>query len=200
MKRSVVAVAVLALLAEKPMHPYEMQRLIRERGKERVINVTWRTSLYKTIDRLADAGLVATVGTERAGGRPERTVYEITDDGRETVRTWLRGMLTAPREDFPEFTAAIAYLPLLDAGEVRSCLAGRLAALERDLADIHESKAAGARLGLPRLVLLEEELREATVRAHIDWITGVVADLDAGRLRWTAEELAAFSAELERER
>ena len=49
-QRSGLALAVLALAAEEPMHPYRMQQLLRERGKDQVVNVGQRSQLYKTID------------------------------------------------------------------------------------------------------------------------------------------------------
>ena len=58
-KRSPLALAVLALLIEAPMHPYRMQQLIRSRGKDQVINVRQRGSLYQTIDRLEREELIA---------------------------------------------------------------------------------------------------------------------------------------------
>ncbi|MGA7204440.1 MAG: PadR family transcriptional regulator, partial [Specibacter sp.] len=80
-KRSSLALAVLALLEEAPMHPYRMQQLITLRGKDQVVNVSQRASLYTTIDRLSREGLVRVTETERDGQRPERSIYEITDEG-----------------------------------------------------------------------------------------------------------------------
>lgn len=51
-KKSPLALAILCLLIEEPMHPYRMQQLIKERGKDEVINVRYRNSIYQTIDRL----------------------------------------------------------------------------------------------------------------------------------------------------
>src|SRR5947209_1996113 len=112
-KRSPLALAVLALLREAPMHPYRMQRLIKDRGKDQVINVEQRASLYQTISQLLRAGLIAPSETERQEGFPERTVYKLTDKGHYTAVTWLREMLSTPAQEFPEFPAAVSLLPLL---------------------------------------------------------------------------------------
>src|SRR6187551_4114033 len=74
---------VLVLLAEAPMHPYEMQRLMQWRGKDDVVRVQ-RGSLYPAVERLMRAGLIEPLETERAGRRPERTVYQLTEEGRDT--------------------------------------------------------------------------------------------------------------------
>src|SRR5215207_8096930 len=112
-KRSPLALAVLALLHEAPMHPYRMQRLIKERGKDQVINVKQRASLYQTISQLLRAGLITFWETTRQEGFPDRTVYKLTDTGHHTAVSWMREMLSEPAQEFPEFPAAVSLLPLL---------------------------------------------------------------------------------------
>ena len=80
-RRSVLAVAVLSMLTEEPMHPYRMQQLIKERHKDDVVNVTQRNSIYQTIERLLRDELVEVESTAREANRPERTTYQITDAG-----------------------------------------------------------------------------------------------------------------------
>src|ERR1700760_2790118 len=96
-KRSPLAIAVLALLYESPMHPYRMQQLIKERGKDEVINVSQRASLYQMINRLEREKLIAERKTTREENRPEKTTYELTSAGRETLIHWLRDTLSTPR-------------------------------------------------------------------------------------------------------
>ena len=83
-RRSALALTLLALLQYKPLHPYGIQRLIRQWGKEQAVNVSQRAGLYRVIDRLQDAGLIQVLETGRDHAYPERTVYEITDAGRAT--------------------------------------------------------------------------------------------------------------------
>src|SRR3954447_10068848 len=89
-KRSPLALAILALLHEAPMHPYRMQRLIKERGKDQVINVEQRASLYQTIEQLLRAELITLWETEEQEGLPDRTIYRLTDKGHETAVLWMR--------------------------------------------------------------------------------------------------------------
>ena len=116
-RRSPLALAALGLLYEAPMHPYRMQQLIKERGKDEVINVRERASIYQTIDRLQLAGLIMVAETTRDEKRPERTVYRLTEEGRETTRDWLCEMLSTPAREFPAFPAALAFLPLSGGGK-----------------------------------------------------------------------------------
>src|SRR5919109_3888797 len=133
-RRSTMALAVLALLFEEPMHPYRMQQLIKWRGKDQVINVRQRAGLYQTIDRLLRAGLIAVRGTARDERRPERTIYELTSAGRTTAIAWLREMLATPAREYPEFPAALAYLPLLTPEYARRQLERRAETLAAELA------------------------------------------------------------------
>src|ERR1700679_3150303 len=159
-KRSPLALAILAVLYESPMHPYRMQQLIKERGKEEVINVTQRASLYQTINRLEREGLIAAQSVSRDENRPERTVYELTDAGRGTMVDWMRQILSTPSQDFPEFPAALSVLGVLTPKDARQQLERRVAALEAELKRIDGLQSQSA--FLPRLFLLEMELLHAT--------------------------------------
>lgn len=179
-RRSTLAMVLLALLKEAPMHPYRMQQVIKERGQDQLVNVAQRNSVYQALDRLVRDGLARAGGTTRDSGRPERTVYEITDEGAATLRRWLLAMLPAPAREFPEFPAALAFLAILDPDEVRPLLEQRVAALREKLAAV----AAQAPPGLPRLFLIEDEYRAAMLRAEVQWLSAIIADLAEGRLTW----------------
>jgi len=189
-QRSGLALAVLALAVEEPMHPYRMQQLIRERGKDRVVNVGQRSQLYKTIDRLERDGLLAEHAVEREATRPERTVYTATDAGRRAATEWTVDMLVAPRPEFGEFAAALAYLPLVTVTEALAALRARLAErraardhLRDELADLGED--------ISRLHLVEEEYLLAQLETDVAFVEGLVGDLTSGALTWDRDELIA---------
>src|SRR5258708_6756840 len=119
------ALAVLGLLDAGPLHPYGIQRLLKLWGKDQVVNVGNRANLYKTIKRLHEAELVAVRNTERAQSYPERTVYELTDEGRLVGLEWLDSMLSPPRNEFPDFPAALSFAMLLGPDGMRSALERR---------------------------------------------------------------------------
>jgi DNA-binding PadR family transcriptional regulator len=125
-RRSPLALAVLVMLHEAPMHPYRMQQLIKQRSKDDVINVEIRTSLYKTIDRLHRDGLIAVRETGRDGTRPERTTYQLTEAGAQTWRRWLTESLSTLRAEYPEFPAAVSLLMALEPAEALAQLRTRV--------------------------------------------------------------------------
>lgn len=195
MQRSGLALAVLALLTEAPMHPYRMQQLIKQRGKDRVINVGQRSQLYKTIDRLQAESLITVAETQRSESGRERTIYTVTDEGRELAEQWTAAMLAAPRGEFPEFTAALAYLPLLTVEQAAEALEARLAVLHEQLR--RQDRAIGEISGrVPRIVLIEEEYLRAHLVTDVEWIERIIGELRAGSFTWNRDELIALAEAL----
>lgn len=181
---SPLALVVLGLLDEAPMYPYRMQQLIRERGKDAVVNVAHRASLYQTIGRLERDGLIEVRATARNENRPERTVYQLTSVGRETVYLWLREMLATPASEFPGFPAAVSFVYLLTPSAARQALSRRAEALDAEQRRLTAVLTEHAD-SVPRLFLLETEYLEAIVAAELIWVRKVIKDLDAGRLKWS---------------
>jgi DNA-binding PadR family transcriptional regulator len=192
-RRSALGLTVLWELMNEPMHVYRMQKLFEAQGKDRVVNVRARASLYQTIERLQRHGLVEVSQTTRVEGYPDRVVYAITDAGRQVARQWLREMLRGTEGEYPEFIAALSILFGLEPQDAQSELELRAAQLAAALAEA-DSVLAGAPAGLPRLFLLEEEYRQALLRAEIAWLHGVIADLREGRLTWTEQWLQEIAA------
>ncbi|WP_377272551.1 PadR family transcriptional regulator [Peterkaempfera sp. SMS 1(5)a] len=198
-RSSPLALTVLCLLIYRPLHPYGIQRLIKQWGKDQVVNVSQRASLYRTIERLHSAGLIAVRETGRDQLYPERTVYELTAAGRETAHAWMLEMLSTPRQEYPEFPAALSYLMLLAPEEIAEALGRRADALERSLASAEAAQQMHRQSGLPRITSLEDEYLHAVASAELRWIRSVLTDLREGRLDWSPEQLLAYAAGVEAE-
>jgi DNA-binding PadR family transcriptional regulator len=181
--RDVIALTVLALLTERPLHPYEMQRLMRERHKEFAIGRA--RSFYDAVNRLLRDGLIEELETSREGKRPERTTYRITDEGREELGSWLDELLSTLAVEYPLFTVAMNYLACLPPAAVVQALQERVINLEGAMAALDAVlQTLRQQAGLPRLVLLEHEHTQALRRAELEWVRTVIADIQAGRLTW----------------
>src|SRR5580765_6936428 len=182
-QRSSLGLIVLWQLFQQPSHVYGIQKQLEQQGKDRVVNVRSRASLYQALERLQRLGLVEVHETVSGGGYPDRIVYAITDAGRDAAREWLREMLRATGGDYPEFIAAMSILFGLAPDDARAQLEQRADSLAAELADA-EAQLEGTP-GLPRLFLLEEEYRRAVLGAELAWVRGVIADLQKGRLTWS---------------
>jgi len=194
-RRSALALAILGLLENGPMHPYGIQRLIKQWGKDQVVNVGQRASLYRMIDRLEETGLIKAGGTDRGERYPERTIYHLTDAGRAASRQWLAEIISSPRNEFPEFPAALSFLMLLTprtAGELLGQrgdrLAQRIAELDADLATEIEG------VEIPRVALVEVEYLRAVTDAELRWVTAILEALRDGSLTWDSPEPAPPAA------
>jgi DNA-binding PadR family transcriptional regulator len=193
-RSSPLALTVLALLHYQPLHPYGIQRLIKQWGKDQVVNVEQRTSLYRTIERLLAAGLIAVRETGRDPRYPERTVYEVTEAGRQTARRWLEEMLAEPRQEYPEFPAALSHVLMLEPAELIEVLERRAQRLAGMLATLDANTAAEAGRGLPRIAMLENEYQRAVLAAEARWVTETISQLRSGQLTWSPDELLAFAS------
>ena len=177
-----LALAVLATLSEGPMHPYEIARLLKYRGKDQSIKIRYG-SLYTVVQSLDNRGLIAAEGTARAGRRPERTVYRLTDEGDAELRDWLGDALSEPVKEYPLFESALSLFGVLGPDEVPALLAKRLRRLDVEIA---ENRAGLRELlegqGLPRLFLLECEYALSLKQAEADWVRVLLGQMADGSL------------------
>jgi DNA-binding PadR family transcriptional regulator len=181
-RRSPLGLVVLAMLAEEPMHAYRMQRLIEERGKDRVVNVRQRASLYQTIERLQRLELIEVHQKVRGESHPDRVVYALTDQGRAAAAQWLRDMVTDADPGFPEFPVALSVLTMLRPAEILQLVEARARTVEENLGEIERQLAAFP--DLPGVFLLEDEYRRTVLAAELGWLRDVIDRLTSGRITW----------------
>lgn len=196
---NLLAIAVLSVLAQRPMHPYEIATALRAWGKDQDMDIKWG-SFYTVVGNLDKHGFVAAVHSERRGRRPERTVYRITDAGRAELVDWARELLATPTPEYPRFRAGLSVLPVLHPDEAADLLRHRLDQL------IDATAAARAALDrhrteVPRLFLVEAEYDLAIRDAEVAWIRSLLAELESGTLpgldAWRAyHETGEIPAEL----
>jgi DNA-binding PadR family transcriptional regulator len=186
--RTPLALAVMNLLLERPMHPYEMKSKMKERGHDQVIRLKGG-SIYDTVVRLEEGGFIASQAPSREGRRPERTVYSITEAGRDEITAWLRELLAQPVNEYPQFGAALAFFAALDQDEVVRLLKVRAALLEGQAAGEENQLKTFIEMGLPRLFLVEVEYALAMKRAEADWVRKLIVEIEGGRLWITKEQM-----------
>lgn len=187
----VLALTVLAFLTERPMHPYDVQRVIRQRHKDYAIERP--RALYRAFERLARDELIEPVETSREGRRPERTVYRITDEGRAEFQHWLLQLLERPAVEDPVFGVALGFVGYLNPGSVLEALQDRFASLEGEVAGLDAALQAML-TSLPRLVLLPHEYRRALRQAERDWVQKLIEDIRSSKLSWDLEALVRHFA------
>ncbi|SHI33003.1 PadR family transcriptional regulator [Streptomyces sp. 3214.6] len=175
-----LALAVMTTLWQKPMHPYEIAQTLRSQGKDTSTKTNYG-SLYTVVQNLEKYGFVEVTGVERQGNRPERTVYGLTEAGREETAEWLSDLIAIPAKEYPIFETALSLMAALPPDEVVRLLQTRLSSLEVQLAS---GRGALDKLyeTLPRLFLVEVEYQLHMVEAQVEWVGGFLDEIRKGSL------------------
>jgi DNA-binding PadR family transcriptional regulator len=171
---NLLALAVLSYLSRGPMHPYELGQMLRQNADDRSIRFN-HGSLYMVIKQLAKADFIAAQGSEREGGRPERTIYAITDEGRAEMSSWLRELIEVPRYEYPSFIAALSLIGALAPDDALELLGNRLERLQRARAEVRTQVEESLAAGLHPLFLVEEDYRAALLDADLAFVEDLIA-------------------------
>jgi DNA-binding PadR family transcriptional regulator len=182
-----LALAVLACLYERPMHPYEMATTLRERYKDESIKLNYG-ALYTVVESLKRHKLIEPQETARAGNRPERTIYRLTDPGRLELIDWLSDLVCNPVREYTQFEAGLSLLPVLPPEDAIRLLHQRCERLEVELAQAKALRGIVAARNVPRLFLIEAEYRWHLREAELGWVRGLIEEIRDGSLegivRW----------------
>lgn len=182
---NLLGLAVLCYLTQRPMHPYELSRTLRDNDDVRSIKFT-HGSLYMVVGQLERAGFIAPQETSRDGARPERTVYALTNTGRVELRDWLRDLVSDPKHEYPQFVTALSLVAALPPGEVLALLAQRLTRLAELRAEIHGILDDATARGIPGLFLVEEEYRLALLDAEASFVESFADRITDPHNDWSA--------------
>ena len=174
---NLMALAVLATVVQRPMHRYEMASLMRARGKDRDMDIKWG-SLYTVVANLEKNRLLEVIEVTRQGARPERTVYQITDAGRDELVGWTRELIAEPEAEHTRFIAGLSVLAVLTPRDVIDLLRRRLGRLTETIDALTAQLRQAS--DVPRLFLIEDEYRIAMTQAETDWTRSLLDELSAG--------------------
>lgn len=196
---NLMALAVLSVIIQRPMHPYEMASALRAFGKDQDMEIKWG-SLYTVVRNMEKHGLIEAVESTRQGRRPERTVYRITEAGRDELVDWARELVSTPQREAHAFRAGLSVLAVVPPQEAARLLRRRLDLLDEELAGAREMLARHGK-AVPRLFLVESEYDIAIREAEADWIRSLIEELDSGSFpdlkMWQAgHETGEFPPEL----
>jgi DNA-binding PadR family transcriptional regulator len=179
-----LALAVLICLYERPMHPYEIATTLRQRNKQESVRLNYG-SLYSVVGSLERRGLISPKETERDGRLPERTIYELTEPGRIEIHDWMTDLVSVPVKEYPEFEAALSFLPALAPDEVVDLLDERARRLELSLAQIDTGREVMEKQALPRLFWIEDEFVRVLREAELGYVRQLAGEIAAGTLEGT---------------
>lgn len=181
------SLAVLCLLRERPMHPYEMRRLMKLRHKDDRL-VLKPGSLYNAVTWLLDQKLIEQGASSRAGRRPQRTTYHILPAGERELKRWIAGMITEVRTEASSFTVALDHLVHLTPAAALQGIEARCVSLRATIDSLAATvETVGARVG--RILVIEVEFDLAMFRAQLAWLEELAGQLREGRLQWNLSQI-----------
>jgi DNA-binding PadR family transcriptional regulator len=180
--RSPLSLVILGLLAEEPLHPYAMRQRIAERAHDRLPGARF-ASVYDTVQRMTEAGLISPGDPTREGRRPERVRYAITAAGQESLLAWVAEALAdAGRGE--EFPAALSFMYGLGRDRATEILQARAVALAASLDADEAALTQAERDGVPPIFLSEHRYQLALRQAECDWLNTFTEALSTGSLAW----------------
>ncbi len=173
-----MGLAILGLLREEPMHPYEMVSRMRQRHVDMYIKVNFG-AVYYHIDQLLRRGLIDVQEIEREGNRPERTVYTITDAGRRLLQDELVAAMSSMTRHYDPVDAGLHLAHLLSPAVILPALRERHAHLQRLRHQLEtNTRSAWAGLTLSQLHILRRHL--VWLEAEQEWLESYMRDVEAG--------------------
>lgn len=156
---------ILGLLAEKPMHGYELSRLL---AAEQNLNDIWRlkrSEVYFLLRKLVDLGYVREAKASRPAGAPSagpaRVVYAPTPTGEAALVSWLKLPEKTPRDLRAAFLVKLYLTLRRDRGQARALLVAQHEVLAR-WSERHSAAPSGDLFGA-----MVQTLRAAQVQADL---------------------------------
>lgn len=182
---SPLALSILELLSERPMHPYELAATMRARHHDEFIRLNFG-SLYHTVEVLERNGWIVPAEREKEGRRPERTIYRLTDPGRRVLQQVVSEIVAQPRREYLQFSAGLMFMHHLDRKVAQLGLEQRSQALHATITKLSRIHSELLVSGHTRLALIELEHKIAVLQAERSWVDRIAREIADGKLEWRA--------------
>ncbi|MFI6429972.1 PadR family transcriptional regulator [Rhodococcus oryzae] len=171
-------VTVLGLIAERPRHGFDLEKVIDERGMRQWTQIGF-SSIYYLLGKLEKRGLIEEVAVEAGGpGRPRR-VYAITAAGRAAAAERTAQLLAEPSATTAPVLVGMANWPLIPPAESVAALRRRSDALVHKKAEV--LAARDAQQPLPDFVDAVFEYSVVMLDAELSWVARTLTSLERKR-------------------
>lgn len=170
-----VDIIILANLAMRPQHGYEIKRSVEQvHGSDFSLN---NGMLYPALRRFEEMGAVERE-VEHQQGKPDRHIYHLTSLGQEILHDLLVEFPPEVARSQTEFLVRVSFFDRLEPHERRAILAAREAVLRGHLANHERILAMVERERLPMPSYAQRTLTFQTglVQRELDWIDDLLRD------------------------
>lgn len=169
--------AVLTLLAEHPMHGYQIEQTIESRGMREWTEIGF-SSIYYILEKLRSRGCVQSRLEPAEGKGPARQVFSLTPAGREVFRKAALNALARPSRTFSNFQLGLASLPLLGKKEILTAFRSYQALLQNKHVEL-VAKRADLQPNLPWHIVGMFELDLAQLQCELKWLESFINTTEA---------------------
>jgi DNA-binding PadR family transcriptional regulator len=169
------------LMLKRGLYGYELRRELEEWGAERWANISY-SSLYFTLPKLAEEGLLVAVSSEQANNRPARIKYEVTPQGRATFHDWLTTYWTEVQPAFDPFQIALTFMPLLPQDALIAAMQARMQNLQKMIDALDWTRAKANAAFVPAHVEQNYLLLQDHLRTELKHVQAIIGRVQAGEL------------------
>ena len=163
------------LSASGPLHGHQIRQQAQSDRTEYWADIQ-PGSVYGALKRLAHEDLVREVRTEKIGNRPERTIYEITPEGRRSLAAIRDAALRNIERHFDGFDLALTQSRDLGDEHLEKVVEDRIAALRVQLdSQQHQAEAADPYVNEAERMVIQHVI--ARTDAELRWHTELAARL-----------------------
>jgi DNA-binding PadR family transcriptional regulator len=172
-----VRLVLLGLLQDGPKYGYELKQIIEEHMGD------WTSiafgSIYFALDKLSNEKFIEKVGVEQSGSRPSRSVYELTQSGRDEFYQMLRQSWQTTERQYFDLDICLFFMDHLSREEIHGYLEHRKQELARQLGylNVHEIEQMSDPQIPPQARAIFSHSR-MHIQAEYDWVQQVLIDLD----------------------
>jgi DNA-binding PadR family transcriptional regulator len=161
-------VALLGLLLEEPMHPYQIEKTIQFRDMRSWTEISM-SSIYKTLSGLENKSLVKSEVKISQQNRPQKT-FRLTPKGRRALREKIREILSRPETVIWQFNIGTYFMDALEGDEI----SGALEEYERGLSELvmgyEELEKFLRGEGCPEWRIAVSTRTRYLIEAEIEWL------------------------------
>ncbi len=166
--------ALLGLLAEKPMHPYEIEKTVVERDMRFWTGISM-SSIYKVLGKL-ETKLLVDVHVEITEANQAKKVYVITERGKREVKEKVRELVSEMENIICQVDIGLHNLHLLSKEEVNTALSQYIRSVDEKIQCYHELEnyLVGCECPVHRLALAKR--RVFLMHAEREWALSFLED------------------------
>ena len=168
--------AVMSLLAEKPMHGYQIEQIIEDRGMRDWTNIGF-SSIYYILEKLRKIGWLKNVLEYGEGKGPARQIYSLTNTGRDIWKKAVFSALSHPRRSSSNFQLGLSNLLLLEKEQIMFALEEYVKELEQKYQQVM-GKLTNYGENLPWNASTMFDLSLAQIKTELDWVKVFIEKID----------------------